>query len=434
MGTAMAMPTRISPPRRPGILSPVVKKAKPRTKTGKAKGALRRPAPKPKKASPTAPRRNQDDFSLLVLREIGHEVGHRCSNPACQSPTSGPSKQKGGSNVGVGAHITAAALGGPRYDTKLTLQERRSPANAIWLCNSCGRLVDNDASTYTVGELAKWKVDAIDRAHKALASGGRSTAEGLFAAHIEIQRQALAQQREAQVVQMREQQLSKFGEMYGRFLSEAKACARATDEYWKWMHKTGHRADRVTREGMQKPVKEAREALERARQPILLSDADKFRGSLRWELLRGRGLEPVVDTIENQKAYGSVIHYHQLRLLDGINRLQDNVRETLGLPTRARTDDAKAFEDRMFTQAKAEANHHHQPRARRLHHDCEGRDRRHRERSSPLRAVDCDGRLHGPRRPPRLAHVRLCRARSRARGLRLDSHRRRLLHEHRDHG
>ena len=66
-----------------------------------------------------------------------------------------------------------------------------------------------------------------------------------------------------------------------------------------------------------------------------MTDADETRGTLRWELLRGRGLEPIIDTTDNQKAYAVVIHYHHMRLLDGINRLQTNVRETLGLPTRS---------------------------------------------------------------------------------------------------
>lgn len=305
---------------------------------------------------PIAPRRNRDDFAAPVLREIAHEVGHRCSNPECQAPTSGPSKQKGVSNVGVGAHITAAAPGGPRFDSSLTLAQRKSAANAIWLCNSCGRLVDNDASTYTVGELAKWKVDAIDRAQKALASGGRSTTEGLFAAQLEVQKQALAQQHQHHDAQMREQQRSKFSEMYGHFLQEAKAYAGAIDEYWTWMHKSAFLPDRPAREAKQKPVKEARDAMERALQPILLSDDDPTRVSLRWELLRGRGLEPVIDTADNQKAYAAVIHYHQLRLLHGIGQLQSNVRGALGLPVRTPTDQERKFEQRMFEQAKAEAD------------------------------------------------------------------------------
>jgi hypothetical protein len=81
----------------------------------------------------------------------------------------------------------------------LTPAERKAAANAIWLCNNCGRLVDNDVSTYTVDALKKWKADAIGRAQQALASGGRSSSESLIAAHV------------------REQQRSAFSAMYLNF-------------------------------------------------------------------------------------------------------------------------------------------------------------------------------------------------------------------------
>jgi hypothetical protein len=310
----------------------------------------------PNRTNASALRRNRDDFAARTLREIAHEVGNRCSNPECRAPTSGPSKQKGVSNVGVGAHITAAASGGPRFDTLLTPAQRKSAANAIWLCNSCGRLVDNDASTYTVGELEKWKVDAIEFAQQALASGGRSTTEGLFAAQLEIQKQVLAQQHQHHDAHMREQQRSRFSDMYGHFLQEAKAYADAIDQYWTWMHKSAFRPDRSTREGKQRPVKEARDAMGRALQTILLGDDDHTRSSLRWELLRGRRLEPVIDTVENQKAYAAVIHYHRLRLLQGIDRLQSNVRGVLGLPVRTPTVQENEFEQHMLELAKTEAD------------------------------------------------------------------------------
>jgi hypothetical protein len=111
------------------------------------------------------------DFSMSVLRSIAEQVGYLCSNPGCGAPTRGPSKAKGASNVGVGAHITAAAAGGPRYDGSLTKAERTSADNAIWLCARCGRLVDNDTATYTKDGLLDWKTQAIRRAHRALETG-----------------------------------------------------------------------------------------------------------------------------------------------------------------------------------------------------------------------------------------------------------------------
>jgi hypothetical protein len=94
----------------------------------------------------------------------------------------------------------------------------------------------------------------------------------------------------------------------------------------------------------------------RALQPILLNDADETRRNLRWELLRRRGLEPVIDTIENQKAYAEVIHCHHLRLLNGITRLQDNVSEALGQPHRERSDADKEFTEKTIADAKAKAD------------------------------------------------------------------------------
>lgn len=320
-------------------------------KTGKPIGAKAS-----NKRSPVVVRRNRDDFTVPVLRLISQEVNFYCSNPDCRVPTVGPSKQKGVSNIGVGAHITAAAPGGPRYDASLTPDERRSAANALWLCNSCGRLVDNDASTYTVSQLVQWKIDAKDRAQKALASGGRSTTEGLFAAHLEVQKETLAHQKQAHEAQMREQQLTRFSDMYSRFLEEAKAYAAAIEEYSNKMYVSGYRPDRPTRAAMQQPIYAAIDAMKRALQPILLADSDETRGKLRWELLRRRGFEPTVDTIENQRAYASWIHYHLLRLQDGITRLQDNVREALGHPPRQRSERDREFVAKSIAEAKAQAD------------------------------------------------------------------------------
>ena len=237
----------------------------------------------------------------------------------------------------------------------MTPEERSSSANAIWLCNSCGRLIDNDATTYTVAQLAVWKLDAIERAREALASGGRNTTEKLFAAQLEVQKKSLAQQQEHHQVEVRERQREKFSDVYGRFLEEAKAYAGTIDAYWTWMHKTGFTPDRPAREEKQKAIKDAYDAMQRASQPILLSDDDKARGALRWELTRRRGFEPIIDTRENQRAWSEVTHYHYLRLLDGIGRLQTNVRAALGMDVREESDQEKEFHERTFADARAKA-------------------------------------------------------------------------------
>jgi hypothetical protein len=62
-------------------------------------------------------------------------------------------------NVGVAAHITAASIRGPRYDSNLTTAQRTDISNGIWLCCDCGKLIDSDEAKYTADLLRKWKAD-----------------------------------------------------------------------------------------------------------------------------------------------------------------------------------------------------------------------------------------------------------------------------------
>jgi hypothetical protein len=68
----------------------------------------------------------------------------------------------------VGAHIAAAAPGGPRYDPTMTPEERSSATNGMWLCSNCHDTIDRDVSTYPTAHLKKMKKDAEDRAMKEL--------------------------------------------------------------------------------------------------------------------------------------------------------------------------------------------------------------------------------------------------------------------------
>ncbi len=60
----------------------------------------------------------------------------------------------------MAAHITAASPGGPRYDSSLTSEDRKSIGNGIWLCQSCAKLVDNDEIRYTKEVIFQWKQGA----------------------------------------------------------------------------------------------------------------------------------------------------------------------------------------------------------------------------------------------------------------------------------
>ena len=111
----------------------------------------------------------RDEFTAPIKDALAKRVALKCSNPSCGAVTSGPHfESERFVNVGVASHITAAALGGPRYDQALTPGERSSIENAIWLCQTCAKLIDSDIDRYTVSILKHWKVSAEAEALRAL--------------------------------------------------------------------------------------------------------------------------------------------------------------------------------------------------------------------------------------------------------------------------
>lgn len=104
---------------------------------------------------------NRDDFTKKTIDRMAKRVGYRCSNPHCRKLTCGAAEATDAYvNIGVAAHICAAAPGGKRYDPCMTEKERKSIRNGIWLCQSCAKLVDSDELRYTEEVLHKWKHDA----------------------------------------------------------------------------------------------------------------------------------------------------------------------------------------------------------------------------------------------------------------------------------
>lgn len=111
----------------------------------------------------------RDDFTKQTQDTLAKRVGVRCSNPTCRKLTTGPRTESHHIvNIGVGAHITAASPGGPRYDPSLTQEQRQSPENGIWLCQNCAKLADNDLLRYPKELLRAWKTQAEASALAAL--------------------------------------------------------------------------------------------------------------------------------------------------------------------------------------------------------------------------------------------------------------------------
>lgn len=104
---------------------------------------------------------NRDEFTNKTKLTIAKRAGWLCSDPSCRRHTVGSNSDGDGEiNLGVAAHICAAASGGPRYDPKMTSEERRSPNNGIWMCQLHSKAVDAKDSVFTVELLQKWKAQA----------------------------------------------------------------------------------------------------------------------------------------------------------------------------------------------------------------------------------------------------------------------------------
>lgn len=113
----------------------------------------------------TITRHARHEFSPRTKRDLAGRVGWRCSNPICWRATIGPAAHpQRASCIGVAAHITAAAPGGPRYDQRISEARRRSIVNAIWLCSDCARRIDGDVTRYDAPTLRGWRSDSEGRA------------------------------------------------------------------------------------------------------------------------------------------------------------------------------------------------------------------------------------------------------------------------------
>src|SRR5260221_1263068 len=107
----------------------------------------------------------RDDYTDDSKATLAARLGYLCSNPDCRAATSGPQIDATKAlNMGVAAHVTSAAEGGPRFNPRLSSEERRHPDNGIWLCQNCAKLIDNDTSRYTEKLIRAWREIAEDYA------------------------------------------------------------------------------------------------------------------------------------------------------------------------------------------------------------------------------------------------------------------------------
>ena len=113
----------------------------------------------------------RDDFSDDTKRIAGERVCLRCSICGCPTKAASNDGSDKVASIGVAAHITAAAPGGPRYDPSITPEQRKSVDNCIWLCQNHARLIDRDIAKYPVERLLSIKKEAETKAAQALENG-----------------------------------------------------------------------------------------------------------------------------------------------------------------------------------------------------------------------------------------------------------------------
>lgn len=120
---------------------------------------------------------NRDDFTPKTKKTLAERVAWKCSFPGCGINTVGPNSDSAEKsiNLGTAAHICAASPNGPRYNTNMTVGERRSIENGIWMCGIHGKIIDSDYTEYSVETLKTWKKIAEDSTALSLRDPGRQS-------------------------------------------------------------------------------------------------------------------------------------------------------------------------------------------------------------------------------------------------------------------
>lgn len=131
--------------------------------------------------------KSRDEFTKTTVDRLARRAGYICAYPGCRQLTVGPSEDRlsGLTMVGVAAHITAAAKGGPRFDKDLEPEERADESNGVWMCQVHGMLIDDTASRHTVAELKRWKSQHEDWVFKLVAGADSVIKHGLTSVTIE---------------------------------------------------------------------------------------------------------------------------------------------------------------------------------------------------------------------------------------------------------
>lgn len=97
-------------------------------------------------------------YTLPTLKRLHILSGNECAHPNCNKKLIA---EDGVSIIGKICHISAASDNGPRFDTNMTVDEKRGFDNLILLCDEHHVMIDNkeNEARYPVSLLKDWKND-----------------------------------------------------------------------------------------------------------------------------------------------------------------------------------------------------------------------------------------------------------------------------------
>jgi len=112
----------------------------------------------------------RDDFTKRTKELLAKRVAWGCSFLGCGINTIGPGHKNSEDIISLGeaAHIHAAAPNGPRYEEKMTTEDRKSIDNGVWMCRQHARMIDSDFINYSAATLRQWKIIAEAETYESL--------------------------------------------------------------------------------------------------------------------------------------------------------------------------------------------------------------------------------------------------------------------------
>lgn len=92
-------------------------------------------------------KKRDGDFKKPVIDRLAKRAAYHCSNCQISTLSASESDDIGYSHTGQAAHIIAASPNGPRAEINISITEKSSITNGIYLCQICAKSIDANRGT-----------------------------------------------------------------------------------------------------------------------------------------------------------------------------------------------------------------------------------------------------------------------------------------------